>query len=89
METAIKYLMKYECIYAVFVVCMWCILTENCLFCCLRCPPSRNSLTSCPYHEHWKSEGLGDGASDPFPVSEAAEGTPPLHSPTKVWNTVD
>ena len=70
------------------VVCMWCIMMGNCSFCCLR-PPSRNSLTSCPYDEDWKSEGLGDRSSDPFPVSEVAEGTPPVHSPAKVWNTVD
>ena len=55
---------------------MWCILMGNCLFCCLSRPPSRNSLTSCPYDEDWKSEGLGDRASDPFPVCDVAEGTP-------------
>ena len=58
--------------------------------CCLRLAsssttsPSRNSLTSCPCDEGWMSEGLEDRTSDPFPVYEVAEGTPPLHLPAKV-----
>ena len=58
--------------------------------CCLRSvsSPSRNSFTSCPYDEGWMSEGLEDRRSDPFPVYEVAEGTPPLHLPAKVWHTI-
>ena len=62
--------------------------------CCLRLAsssttsPSRNSLTSCPCDEGWMSEGLEDRRSEPFPVYEVAEGTPPLHLPAKVWHTI-
>ena len=56
---------------------------------CLRLAwsPSRNNLTICPYDEGWMSEGLED-RSDPFPVYEVAEGTPPLHLPAKIWHTI-
>ena len=59
--------------------------------CCLRLvwSPSRNNLTICPYGEGWMSEGLEDRRSDPYPVHEVAEGTPPLHLPAKVWHTFD
>ena len=59
--------------------------------CCLRLgytSPSRNNFTTCPYDEGWMSEGLEDRRSDPFPVYEVAEGTPPLHLPAKVWHTI-
>ena len=69
----------------ILVVCMWCILMGNCpgVFDLGDLPQE----TSCPYDEDQKSEGLGDQASDPFPVCDVAEGTPPLHSPANVWNT--
>ena len=89
METAIKCLMKYVCIYTVFG-CVYVVHRDGeLLVLWSRWPPTRNSPTSCPYDEDWMSEGLGDRASDPFPMREVAEGTPPLHSPAKVWNTVD
>ena len=61
----------------------------NCTFAVLvsSTSPSRNNLTSCPYDEGWMSESLED-RSDPFPVHEVAEGTPPLHLPAKVRHTI-
>ena len=56
--------------------------------CCLRLGYKTPSRNSCPYDEGWMSEGLEDRTSDPFPVYEVAEGTPPLHLPAKVWHTI-